>query len=822
MPLAAYRSGAPGLADMLNWAALVADGVVMCKSGALLAGFYYRAPDLASTSPAERNRVTAAVGQALAGLERGWTVWADAVRLPAAAYPPPEASFFDDEIAQAIDEERRERFEARGGHFVSEYCLVAMHTPPPRAAPLARRLLGGAGAEADFPAEALKSFEAVLGELEDRLSAAVELRRMGGRDRGGRWTDELVDYLNFCLTGQAQQIVLPPDGMYLDAVLGGVSFAPGHTPALSAGDGHVYHAAVAVEGFPSASSPNMLDGLDRLAMPCRWSTRMIMLDRAEAVGELARYRRRWRQKSRGFWAQVFQTRGGPLNQDALLMAGQAEAAMDEARGETARFGYYSAAVLLACADREELLARARRVRKTMQRLGFAARIETLNAVEAWLGFLPGHPHANIRRPLIHTLTLSDLLPLSSVWPGRASCPCPLYPEGSPPLLHAAAEGSTPFRLNLHVGDVGHTLIFGPTGAGKSVLLNILAAQFLRYRGRGGEPASVFAIDRGRSMETVARACGGTHYALSGEDGDVELAPLDALDTEADMAWAAGWLADCFRLQTGRAPEAGGRRRIAAALEQLRAAGPGRRSLSEFCAAVQDAAVREAVGAYAQGRRAGARLDGRRDRLAVGRWCVVETEELLELGPEQCLPVLAHLFRRFEKSLAGQPALLCLGEAWSLLDHDAFRARIRRWLKTLRKANCAVVMETQSLADAAAGGLYPVLLESCPTRILLPNAEADKGGTPGAPGPRDHYLAMGLAETDIAALASAAPRRQYLYVSPEGRRLFDLALGPAALAFAGASGPDARREAEACRRRHGRHWPRRWLERETGRAGGRRA
>ena len=103
-------------------------------------------------------------------------------------------------------------------------------------------------------------------------------------------------------------------------------------------------------------------------------------------------------------------------------------------------------------------------------------------MEAWLGTLPGHLRPNVRRPLIHTLNLADLLPLATVWPGLENNPCPLYPEDSPPLLHAATAGATPFRLNLHVGDVGHTLVFGPTGAGKSVLLCTVAAQFRRYEG----------------------------------------------------------------------------------------------------------------------------------------------------------------------------------------------------------------------------------------------------------------------------------------------------------------------------------------------------
>jgi type IV secretion system protein VirB4 len=87
-----------------------------------------------------------------------------------------------------------------------------------------------------------------------------------------------------------------------------------------------------------------------------------------------------------------------------------------------------------------------------------------------------------------------------------------------------------------------------------------------------------------------------------------------------------------------------------------------------------------------------------------------------------------LFRRFERSLTGAPALLILDEAWVMLGHATFAAKVREWLKTLRKANCAVVLATQSLSDAARSDQLDVLLESCPTKILLPNEEAGRGGT----------------------------------------------------------------------------------------------
>ena len=163
-----------------------------------------------------------------------------------------------------------------------------------------------------------------------------------------------------------------------------------------------------------------------------------------------------------------------------------------------------------------------------QHHGFGARVEEVNALEAYLGSLPGHGHQNVRKPLLHTLNLADLMPLTSIWPGLEQHPCPYYPPGSPSLCYAATAGATPFRLNLHVSDVGHTLVLGPTGSGKSTLIGLLMAQFFRYPG-----AQVFLFDKDYSSYVLAHACGAEYYDILGEsERPLSFYPLAELDTLA--------------------------------------------------------------------------------------------------------------------------------------------------------------------------------------------------------------------------------------------------------------------------------------------------
>ncbi|MCP4636030.1 MAG: conjugal transfer protein TrbE, partial [Methyloversatilis sp.] len=150
-------------------------------------------------------------------------------------------------------------------------------------------------------------------------------------------------------------------------------------------------------------------------------------------------------------------------------------------------------------------------------------------------------------------------------------------------------------------------------------------------------------------------------------------------------------------------------------------------------------------------------------------------------------VLHYLFARFDERFDGAPTLLILDEAWLFLDDPVFAARIRQWLKTLRKKNVSVIFATQSLADIKDSSIAPAIIESCASRIFLPNPQATE------PQIRTIYEGFGLNRRQIEIVATAQPKRDYYYQSRLGNRLFDLDLGPAALAFAGASTPQDQRD-----------------------------
>jgi type IV secretion system protein VirB4 len=173
----------------------------------------------------------------------------------------------------------------------------------------------------------------------------------------------------------------------------------------------------------------------------------------------------------------------------------------------------------------------RMVERVIQGRGFVTIPETLNAVDAWLSSIPGNAYANVRQPIVSTLNLAHMMPVSAVWAGPEKN---AHLDG-PPLIVTRTDGATPFRLVTHIGDVGHTLVAGPTGMGKSVLLATLAMQFRRYRG-----SRIFAFDMGRSMRATILGLGGEHYDL-GADGEIAFQPLARIDREGYRTWAAEWV-----------------------------------------------------------------------------------------------------------------------------------------------------------------------------------------------------------------------------------------------------------------------------------------
>ena len=779
--LGEYRDRTERLADHLPWAALVALGVVLNKDGSFLRVLAFRGPDLESATEAELVSACARANNALKRFGNGWALFFDAERRDALAYPD---SDFPDAASWLVDGERQAAFEAEGTHFESRYHLTLTWLPPADATDRAGRSLVERP-EGDKQRDwrgALESFVAETDRVLDLLGGFMpEVRPL---DDG-----ETLTFLHGTISDRRHAVAAPETPMYLDAVLADTPLVGGLEPRL--GDLHVR--TLTILGFPSLSRPGILDALNHQDFGYRWVTRFIALDKTLATKTLTSLRRQWFNKRKSVTALLrevlYNQPAQLLDSDADNKVVDADLALQALGGDHVAFGHLTTTITVTDPNRTAVEDKVRAVERIVNGLGFTCVREGVNAVEAWLSSLPGHVYANVRQPLVHTLNLAHLMPLSSVWAG----PVRNAHLDGPPLLIAKTAGSTPFRLSTHVGDVGHMMVVGPTGAGKSVLLSLIALQFRRY-----PDAQVYIFDKGNSARAAVLAMRGAHHALGSTEADGEalaFQPLANIDDANERSWAADWIAALLAAENVTVtPEVKGA--VWTALGSLASAPRDERTMTGLALLLQSNALRIALQPYTLEGPHGRLLDAAEQQLELADIQCFETEALMGMGTAVA-PVLTYLFHRLEERFTGKPTLLILDEAWIFLDHTLFAARIREWLKVLRKKNVAVLFATQSLADIAGSAIAPAIIESCPQRILLPNDRAIE------PQGHDIYARFGLNYAQIELIARAMPKRHYYLQSAQGNRLFELGLGPVALALCGSSDPAAQARIDAVLAEHGR-------------------
>ncbi len=763
--LTEYRSRPAQLADYLPWACLVAPGVVLNKDGSFQRSVRFRGPDLESATQAQLVATCARINNVLRRFGSGWALFFEAERRPARDYP---RSDFPDPVSRLVDEERRAAFVQSEALFESRYVLTFVCLPPVEKAGKAERLLieGAGGSDGPDYRDHLQAF---IRRTDQALNLLARLMpEVAPLDDA-----ETLSYLHDCISTRRHDIAVPEVPAYLDAVLVDTPLTGGFEPML----GNAHLRVLTVLGFPGSTTPGLLDELNNLGFAYRWMTRFIPLDKAAAEKVLRRYRRQWFAKRKSIAAiikEVMTNEASALvDTDAESKAADTDAALQELGADLVSYGYVTTTFVVWDEDAEAVREKVLAARRVIDGRGFATIEEGANAVDAWLSSLPGHVYANVRQVPLNTLNLAHMMPLSSVWAGPARN---AHLDG-PPLLTVRTNGTTPFRLVTHVGDVGHTLVVGPTGAGKSVLLALIAMQFRRYCG-----ARITIFDKGGSARAAVLGMGGNWFDLGAARQGVKNAlafqPLADIDAPASLSFAQSWVLGLLAQEgVSITPEV--KEALWSALRNLAAAPRQERTLTGLAALLQRGDLRGALQPYTLEGPHGRLFDADEDSLRLSSVQCFEMEELMHEA-EAVPPTLSYLFHRLQQQFDGSPALLILDEAWLFLDNPQFAERIREWLKTLRKQNVSVIFATQGLSDIAGSSIAPTIIESCPSRIFLPN---DRAVEPQA---QEIYQSFGLNERQIEIIAHAVPKRDYYYQSRRGNRLFELGMGPVALAFAGAS------------------------------------
>ena len=768
-----YRQPSDRLPDYLPWAALVAPGVVLQKDAVLQKTYAFRGPDLGSSTRSELVSAVARLNNSLKRLGSGWSLFIEAQRFHTAEYTETNWSI---PAAWIVDMERKIQFTKYGSHFESEYYVTFVWQMPTEQGkkmvsvfyddPDAKKRDASLDCQRDLD-YFLKSCQ----EIADLMAGVfVEIYPLDD--------DETLTYLHSTISTNRHKVIAPDISMYLDALLPDMALTVADIPLL----GDSFIPTVSFTGFPASSFPGILDDLNHLEIDYRWVTRFICMDKEDAHKELTKYRKQWWSKRKGIMAmlkeEATKEASALVDSDAANKAADSDAALQELGQDLVAFGYMTCTVTVNHTDLQEAMRRIRRVKQVIQSRGFTVKEETLNSLHAWLGSLPGHVYANIRRPIISTLSLAHMMPLSAIWAGAQENKHLKEVTGNG-MCHimCSTTGSTPFRLNLNVGDVGHTLIIGPTGAGKSTLLSIMALQWLRYPN-----AQVIIFDKDRSARAATVAVCGEYFEPGGERAPLAFQPLSSIADAAERIWAAEFI--MLLLKEQKIEESATlKKEVDSALTNLATYEKEKRTLTVFSELVQSREIRDALRPYTLQGNYGQVFDSEEEITTKGFWLSLEMNSLMGLNQEAVIPALFYLFHVVEKRFDGRPTLLILDEAWLFLKHPVFMNQLQNWLKTLRKKNVYVVFATQEVADASNSPIMTTILSACHTKIYLPDDEAL------TPAMYETYAKFGLSDAEIQLLSCIQAKRDYYYRSVIGHRVFSLGMGPVALAFAGMSAPD---------------------------------
>lgn len=745
---------------LLPWSYIEEESIILNKNGSLQSTFTFRGQDLDSCTNEELTVMSERFNNVFKRLKNNWAISVDTVRSRSKKYNRKSGI---KKIPTFILETERESFFKSGHHFENTYYLTFIYfLPTDKIKKLTKLGIKKDEVEKDILLdfeEDLKFYKRELEEIYGLLSSALcSIRLLSSQ--------EMISFYHSCVNDTKLPISVPQYNCLIDNYICNSPLVGGLEPKL----GENFIRVISIRNFPSESVPCLLDKLNRTNIEYRWNSRYIALDKIEANKSYDWYTKEWNKKKSSLKSLTKEILFKERKDDddyAIIQIDELRRDKIKIEADLTGLGYYTVAIIIEDKAFEEADRKALEIKTLFNSMGFTAEIEEVNTLDSFIGSIPGNVACNCRRPPLNSISLVHLLPVSSVWAGNE------YNNHlkEPALIYTQTSGNTPFRLNLHYNDVGHTLIVGPTGTGKSVLLATIEAHFLKYTN-----AQVFAFDKGGSSRVLTVANGGKFYDLG--TGNIRFQPLRNCDS--NMEWCQQWIEDILTINEELPLNPTKKHYITEALKAVANLPLERRTLSAFVSFIggQDNLMKQALSQYAGNGIYAKYFDGNEDFIEEADFITFEMEDILNVN-KAVVPTLSYLFHRIEtEKLNGRPTLLPLDECWIFLSHKTFAPKIREWLKVLRKKNASVVFATQSLSDIANSDILSAVLDSCYSRIYLANPTASEQ--------KELYKTFGLNDREIEIIKYSTPKRQYYFKSVEGNRLFELGLSPLELSYVAAS------------------------------------
>jgi type IV secretion/conjugal transfer VirB4 family ATPase len=496
--------------------------------------------------------------------------------------------------------------------------------------------------------------------------------------------------------------------------------------------------------------PLVLDRLFKIEGNFYVVTEWTPLSMAKARKEVDKRRRHFNMSKSGFVSQIGSDPAKTNQRDVLI--DESKQADIENLGECLRalgdgqaLGDFSLTVVLYSTDLQTINQEMGEFTGVFTNADGALFTETYNQLNALFATVPGNYAQNLRKMYLLNSNYADLSFLFTIHPGEKTNPH----LRSEYLAVLETDNATPYYLNLHNGEVAHTLILGMTGSGKSFLCNFLLTNAQKYR------PQTYIFDIGGSFQSLTEIFGGTYLNVGQESRDFTINPFSLPESKENLQFLFSFFRVLIEGNDKRYKlDFKEERKLWEAIERMYVVAPEQRTLSTFSQIIGE--LKERLHRWTKEGQYGFLFDNVEDTLSFSKFQTFNFAGWSD-APEVLEPLLFYVLHRASNEIANPEKLatfktFLLDEAWLFIKNETIRSYIVAAQKTWRKHNAAMILATQSIKELEESGMLAIVAESCPTKIFLANPEMNR---------QVYREAFHLNDTEIDIIADLIPPGEML-------------------------------------------------------------
>lgn len=781
-----YHNLGRSYSELLPFMIMTRPDMVLNKDGGLMVCYSFDGVDVENLQSIDSDRYSTIMEHGLRVFDERITLWWTVDRRRTNEYPDAE---FPDEISKMIDDIRRTEFQS-GAQYSNRHYLAILYTPENGAGGFMDRIgyfsttLGYSmpksiwnAVKASYFNRSTFAFDQAKLDTEakafdEMLSAFDETVKDIGLFR---IEDELLlQYLHDRVNPASNnQPVKPPAfPCYLDSYLPDNTMTVGHNHLLFEHVDKVYAAGLSVKDWPDMTVPGVIDDLLGVAGEITINQCFRYVEMEEAKKYIDGIRKHNLNSQKSMWTyftEALTNQESDKRDDGKVAAAQdASEALASITTWNRVFGYYNLSIIAYGSTVQECERTVKFASQHLRQRGFLIVRERMHLLSAWAGTIPGQWGELVRWFFLNTANLADMSPIRTLSTG--STRNEYLTEQTGRECHAltafSTEYSTPFYFNFHNGDLAHTMVVGPSRAGKSVFDNFLISQFRKYY-----PCQIYIFDKDYSCKIPALLHGGKHIDMTGEGGQVRLNPLSLLGDRDAWLWITQWL-ELILTSRGYDYKAKDDHDVQLALESL-ASFPKEHWRLQALSPLLPTHLAEQLQQWIGDGALAKYFDNIEDDFTLGDFTDIEMGGLFR-NQRLAAAFMDYAFYRIQRELDGTPTLIYIEEAWFMLAEPRFEQRINDWLKTLAKKNAFLIMATQSLDELANADIFASIIDNIPNKIFLANNNANA-----------HYdlytKKFGLNPEQVDRIRNAIPKQNYYIVTPSMSRMVVSTYSPNILA-----------------------------------------